>query len=360
MSLPPGIPVPIGGIDRELGRLWEQSGDSTTRASLINLAVYSETPGSLPVNSETIRSIAGEHAMRAILVEADPFAEGSSAEAWISMHCYPRGPKGGSVCSEQVSFRLAGEAARSLQSVVFSHLDSDLPLALWWQAPFRTPVEGKLWRWVDRLLFDSRTWEDPAGQFAAVSSIATLAEARTVLCDLNWARSLPVRQALAGLFDAPGALGELPLVRELEITHAPESRTTALLLAGWIADRLGWRGTESAQNDPDPSRGGFTAPSGHPVSLILRESGTKDSPSIACLKLATENACFEVRREEGTDHYVTSVSASGSCDTGLCPTGRSVRAPREETRATLLAELSRGGRHPLYVRAVKAVGSLWG
>ena len=171
MSIPDGIPVPIGGIEKELGRLWEASGDNKTRASLVNLAVYSEGNGSLTANSATVRSIAGEHAMRAILVEADPFASGSSAEAWISMHCYPRGSKGGSVCSEQISFRLSGEAARSLQSVVFSHLDSDLPLALWWQAPFRTPVEGKLWRWVDRLIFDSRSWEDPSAQFAAVSSI---------------------------------------------------------------------------------------------------------------------------------------------------------------------------------------------
>ena len=188
MSFVPGIAVPIGGIDKELGRLWEESGDDKTRASLINLAVYNEKAGSLQTNSAIVQGIAGEHAMRAILIEADPGAAGSSAEAWINMHCYPRGSKGGAVCSEQISFRLGGLAARSLQSVVFSHLDSDLPLVLWWQADFRSPVEGKLWRWVDRLLFDSRHWKDPAAQFAIVSAIEGLPEARTVLCDLNWAR----------------------------------------------------------------------------------------------------------------------------------------------------------------------------
>ena len=98
MSFDPGIPVPIGGIERELGHLWEGSGDGKTRASMINLAIYSEKPGSLERNTGIIREIAGEHAMRAILVEADPKAEGSNAEAWISMHCYLRGAKGGSVC----------------------------------------------------------------------------------------------------------------------------------------------------------------------------------------------------------------------------------------------------------------------
>lgn len=354
MSIPDGIPVPIGGIEKELGRLWEASGDNKTRASLVNLAIYSEGDGSLTANSSTVRSIAGEHAMRAILVEADPFASGSSAEAWISMHCYPRGSKGGSVCSEQISFRLSGEAARSLQSVVFSHLDSDLPLALWWQAPFRTPVEGKLWRWIDRLIFDSRSWEDPGGQFAAVSSIPLLAEARTVLCDLNWARSLPVRQALAGLFDTPGALAELSSVRRLELVHGPESRSTALLLAGWIADRLGWTREDSKESKGDPSGtdSGFRDSTGRQVILSLEQA---EGPSIGRMTLLCGGGSFEVLREAGSDHYVTSAAGSS-----VTPGGRMVRAPREETREILLAELSRGGRHPLYVRAVRAVGSLWG
>lgn len=342
MSFVPGIPVPIGGIEKELGKLWEESGDDKTRASLINLAVYNEKPGSLQANSAVVQGIAGEHAMRAILVEADPEAEGTSAEAWINMHCYPRGAKGSAVCSEQISFRLGGLAARSLQSVVFSHLDSDLPLILWWQADFRAPVEGKLWRWVDRLLFDSKHWKDPAAQFAIVSAIAGLPEARTVLCDLNWTRCLPVRQALAGLFDSQPALPEIRSIRSLEITHAPGFRTTALLLSGWLADRLGWKLNSSNS---------FLDPSGATVTLTLQEA---DGPSIARLHVISENASFEVRRDPHSDQYVT--SATG---TSIPSSGRMVRAPREETREILLAELARGGRHPLYAKAVLAIGHLW-
>jgi glucose-6-phosphate dehydrogenase assembly protein OpcA len=342
VSFVPGIAVPIGGIEKELGRLWEESGEDKTRASLINLAVYNEKQGSLRTNSEIIRGIAGEHAMRAILIEADPKAEGSSADAWINMHCYPRGSKGGAVCSEQISFRLGGTAARSLQSVVFSHLDSDLPLVLWWQADFHGPVEEKLWRWVDRLLFDSRHWENPATQFGLVSAIASLPEARTVLCDLNWARGLPVRQALAALFDSPACHPELRTIRSLELVHAPGYRTTALLLAGWLADRLGWKPDSSAS---------FRDPSGAMVTLTLRES---DGASITLLHLVSENASFEVRRDPDSDQYIT--SASG---TTIPRSGRTVRAPREETREILLAELARGGRHPLYTASVKALENLW-
>ena len=38
----PGMPVEIGRIDKELGKLWEETGDTKTRASLINLAIYTE------------------------------------------------------------------------------------------------------------------------------------------------------------------------------------------------------------------------------------------------------------------------------------------------------------------------------
>jgi glucose-6-phosphate dehydrogenase assembly protein OpcA len=345
VSFLPGIAVPIGGIERELGRLWEESGDTKTRASLINLAIYNEKEGSLERNSAIIREIAGEHAMRAILIQADPKAEGSTADAWITMHCYPRGSKGGAVCSEQISFQLTGEAARSLQSVVFSHLDSDLPLALWWQADFHAPIDGKLWRWVDRLLFDSRHWKKPSEQFDLIGKIAGLSEARTILCDLNWARSLPLRQALAGIFDTPGTLPELSRLRCLAITHAPGCRTTALLLVGWLAERLGWTLTGTPVNPV------FHDPLGGSVALTLNES---EGSSISRMELSSEKATFSLVRETGSDLYVT--TAKGET---LAATTRMVRAPREETREILLAELARGGRHPLYTRAAEAVKALW-
>lgn len=345
MSFVPGIAVPIGSIEKELGRLWEESGDNKTRASLINLAIYNEKPGSLERNTEIIRGIAGEHAMRAILIEANPSAEGSSANAWITMHCYLRGSKGGSVCSEQISFELAGTAARSLQSVVFSHLDSDLPLCLWWQADFRPPIDGKLWRWVDRLLFDSRHWKNPKEQFSLIARIAGLAEARTVLCDLNWARSLPVRQALASIFDAPGTLPELSRIGSLEIDHAPGSRTTALLLVGWLADRLEWN-LSAPSTEPT-----FLDARGKTIKVFLSETA---GASISRMNLSSEKATFSLVREAESDLYVTTARGAD-----LATTNRMVRAPREETREILLAELSRGGRHPLYTKAVKAVEALW-
>src|SRR5438552_15731 len=127
----PGMPVEIGKIDRELKKLWEVSAGCATRASLINLALYSEAPESLGKNTEIISRITENHACRAIVIAADPAAKENRVEAWISAHCHVSRAGSKQVCSEQLSFLLQGESARLLPNIVFAQLDSDLPLYLW-------------------------------------------------------------------------------------------------------------------------------------------------------------------------------------------------------------------------------------
>jgi len=40
-----GLPVEVSKIDQELKKLWQESQGAATRASLVNLAVYSEDAG---------------------------------------------------------------------------------------------------------------------------------------------------------------------------------------------------------------------------------------------------------------------------------------------------------------------------
>ncbi|MFL6539270.1 MAG: hypothetical protein ACJ8HU_00750, partial [Chthoniobacterales bacterium] len=63
-----GMPVEIGKIERELKRLWAEGGEKMTRASLINLAVYSEEPDSLQRNTQIVAAITENHACRAIVI----------------------------------------------------------------------------------------------------------------------------------------------------------------------------------------------------------------------------------------------------------------------------------------------------
>src|SRR3954451_4462140 len=165
-----GLPVEIGKIDRELKKLWSEGGGAKTRASLINLAVYSEAPDSLQQNTKIISDITEDHACRAIVIGANPQAKENRVEAWIDVHCHVSRAGSKQVCSAQLSFLLDGPSARLLPNIVFSQLDSDLPLFLWWQGEFSDPMDPQLWAWVERVIYDSQTWHDFRTQMQRVES----------------------------------------------------------------------------------------------------------------------------------------------------------------------------------------------
>ena len=58
-----GREVALRDIDRELRRLWEAD-TARTKASLMNLVIFSERPGSLAVNSALTRELTREQACR--------------------------------------------------------------------------------------------------------------------------------------------------------------------------------------------------------------------------------------------------------------------------------------------------------
>ncbi len=237
-SIALGLPVEIGKIDRELKKLWSEAARRKTRASLINLAVYSEAPGSLPRNTRIISEITEDHACRAIVIGANPGAKENRVEAWINVHCHVSRAGSKQVCSEQLSFLLEGPSARLLPNIVFSQLDSDLPLYLWWQGEFSDPMDPQLWAWVDRVIYDSQEWSDFRAQMQRVETAQADAKQRIVLCDLNWTRLVQIRLAIAQFFDSPASHARFDEIESIEIDFAPEYRSTALL-----AERMAGRAT---------------------------------------------------------------------------------------------------------------------
>lgn len=337
-----GLPVEIGRIDRELGRLWEEAGESKTRASLINLVLYSEKEDELAPNTRLLAELASRHACRAIVILAMPEEPTSRAQAWINAHCHMAGQR--QICSEQITFRLEGDAASALPGIVFSHLDSDLPLCLWWQAPFRKTMDEDLWSWVDRLIYDSAKWDQPADAFDLLQSIGSSGGGRTVLGDLNWARVLGARIALAALFDHASALAAIPSLDRVELVHAPGSRTSALLLLGWFASRLGWN------LQPTISPPVFLSREGHPIECVLEE---KEGETISRCTFAAGAEQFCLSRQPGHEFFEATV---GGPDAENHP--RVLTAGKESLPDLLLSELSRGGRHGHYRQAVSTIRPL--
>ena len=341
-----GLPVEIARIDRELKKLWAESAGAMTRASLINLAIYSEKPGSLQRNTQLISQITANHACRAIVIEADRTARENGASAWISAHCHVSRAGSKQVCSEQLSFLLGGPCSTMLPSIVFSHLDSDLPFYLWWQDEFYNPMDSQLWAWVDRVIYDSQQWHDFAAQFELVKTAQREASQRIVLCDLNWMRLDKVRLALAQFFDHPASHHHFDDIRAVSIGFAPGYRSTALLLAGWLAAQLGWE----AHPAGDGVQFHFTGSDDQEIRIELNEA---PGEPISHVNLQSGPTRFSVRHPQGGD--LLEISREDSGEKRL---QQLMPAANNDLVHLVSDELMRAGPHAVYLRVVNCVRSL--
>jgi glucose-6-phosphate dehydrogenase assembly protein OpcA len=341
-----GLPVELNKIDKELKKLWQERDRVMARASLINLAVYSETPDSLEGNTGLIAKITESHACRAIVIAANCGAKQNQVQAWISAHCHVSRAGGKQVCSEQISFLLEGDCANLLPSIVFSHLDSDLPLYLWWQEPFPEKMDPQLWAWVDRLIFDSQRWRDFKSQMSRVETAQREAKQRIVLCDLNWTRLDKIRYAIAQFFDHPMSHHHFSKMESVNANYAPGFKSTAILLIGWLAAQLNWKLNEPARNGSCR----FLDAHGRKVDIELRE---RPGPPVGEVVINSTEVEFKVTPADCGD--LLQISRSGSNEK---PVPQMMPAQSDDPVNLMTQELLRGGPHEVYLRAVNCVRSL--
>jgi len=328
-----GLQVQLDKIDSELKKLWAESQGAMTRASLVNLAVYSEVPGSLEKNTQLIAKIAENHACRAIVIEADCKAKANRVEAWISAHCHVSRTGSQQICSDQISFLLEGPCTSLLPSIVFSHLDSE-------------PMDPQLWAWVDRVIYDSQRWKDFPEQMRLVESARKEAKQRIVLCDLNWTRLDKTRSALAQFFDHPTSHHHFAKMKNARIDFAPGFRSTAVLFAGWLAAQLHWNAEKTTRNGALQ----FVDSSGHKIDIELRE---RNGEPIGQIALNSREVEFVVARAKCGDLLEVSRGKPGEKRTPqLMPAGSN------DPVSLMSEELMRGGPHYVYLHALNCVREL--
>src|SRR4029453_6979983 len=341
-----GAPVEIGKIEQELKKLWREGEGAMTRASLMNLVVYSEGPGSLQNNTQLMARITENHACRAIVIEADCAADDDHVSAWISSHCHVSSVGSKQVCSEQISFLLKGGCTTQLPGIILSNLDSDLPLYLWWQGELHDPMDAQLWEWVDRFIYDSHGWKDFHAQMALVETAQREAKQRLVLCDLNWTRLDNLRFALAQFFDHPASHHRLAKISKMQIDFAPAFRSTALLLVGWLAAQLDWK--SDALKSSTELR--FTETSGRHIDVELREH---DGQPVHKITLTSGDVEFGVTYAKCGDLLeVSRVQTGEKRIPQLMPGGK------KDLLGLISAELIRGGPHHVYLNALNCVRDL--
>jgi glucose-6-phosphate dehydrogenase assembly protein OpcA len=342
-----GLPVETDKIDNELKKLWAESEGVMTRASLINLAVYSEAVDALEKNTQLIAKITENHACRAIVIGADCKAEENRVEAWISAHCHVSRAGNKQICSEQLSFRLEGPCANLLPSIVFSHLDSDLPFYLWWQGELHDPMDPQLWAWVDRFIYDSHEWSDFRAQMQLVEMAQREAKQRIVLCDLNWTRLDRIRYAVAQFFDHPASHHHFSEIENVQIDFAPTFKSTAVLFAGWLGAQLNWR-VEDGQSGNNFK---LVDAAGRTIDIELREKG--EAP-IGRTVLNSGGIEFVVAAARCGDLF--EVWRTGPNEK---PLPQMMPAQSNDAVSLMNQELLRAAPHRVYLRAVNCVRELF-
>ncbi len=322
-----GTEVPIGRIDRALKELWGQD-DAKTRASLINLAIYTEDSQALDRDNTILDHITAENACRALLILCLPDATPPRARAWIQALCRPYQGKQ-AICSEQITFALEGGDAAQVQNIVFANLDSDLPLVVWWQDDLTQNFEERFYSRIDTLIIDSSRWSDPAQQFDGLTAAMNAETADFDVRDLAWTRSHFMRTALASCFQDAAALQNLAKLHTIRITHLKGQKTTALLLAAWISKRLA-------------------------RTLAIELTEKDNGPALQALKLEGDGVCAEVRRDCDSSFVHVCTSCGDHTHKELLPAD-------VDSDAELLSEqLSRFHGSTLYSSMLPLVRSLLG
>jgi glucose-6-phosphate dehydrogenase assembly protein OpcA len=165
------------------------------------------------------------------------------------------------------------------------------------------------------------------------------------MCDLNWTRSLHLRQALAQMFDHPENRRILDGLTSVAVTHAADFRSTALLLVGWFAAQLHLEFTSDEGN-----RVVLANAEGREIAFDLICEGTR---SIGCCEIVSPDGSVTVARDGAGDFFVVEVKlANGRNYRHLLPSGNN------RSTSLLAEELALGGRHRVYIKALAVAKEL--
>jgi glucose-6-phosphate dehydrogenase assembly protein OpcA len=222
---------------------------ASMRASTVNLIVLCDSVE----NAREIGDLVGHltefcPSRTVILVTDGPRQDVDALTVRAAVYQRPIGRGRPPVTYETVTVMANSKRASSLANIASTLLIPELPDFLWWHARKleRHPLFDELADICDRLIVDTTSLDLSADTIRLLARLASLRQSELRLSDLTWARLTPWRQLVAQFFDNPAAQASIDLIDELTISFSENSDldatglSSALLVAGWFATRLGW------------------------------------------------------------------------------------------------------------------------
>jgi glucose-6-phosphate dehydrogenase assembly protein OpcA len=273
-------PDAIEAALRDLLRERHAANEALAPARVLNLVVIVDREWKGEVANRLER--AGRyHASRTVLCAVEDGRETLDAVATVSYEETTRSGIG--VMHENVEIDLGPEHLLALQTIVDPVLVSEIPTVVWSPHGHEEAVQALL-PLIDVILLDSDDTSTAAEAFDRAGAIREHA----YVVDLAWLRTTPWRERLAASFDLPERLAALWRIAELEIRHRDTSMASALLLAGWLASRLGWQRNELRPRDGGRLEGPAQRSEGEAVLVALRPS-EQEAPGLAGVTVSCDH-----------------------------------------------------------------------
>ncbi|MGI9065615.1 MAG: glucose-6-phosphate dehydrogenase assembly protein OpcA [Pyrinomonadaceae bacterium] len=248
-------------VERQLAELWKQTSDdretddeaAVLRARVANLLVFVSTDELLEEVHQMLPELTAIHPSRVLMMLGDRGAADLDIEMGVGS-LLQTDKRGGRkrLCCEEVTLKAQGNFVVELPSATLPLLVSDLTTFLWWRDAVQVTdkVFDTLLRATDRLVIDSAEFENPRANLGEINKLFAQenqkGQGQVGISDLNWARLTLWRGLLADFYDVPAYQERLDEIDYVRIDYvAPERQPTtvatqALLIAGWLASRLGW------------------------------------------------------------------------------------------------------------------------
>jgi len=185
---------------------------------------------------------------RRLITLAPSLDESKELETLVAAYCpLPEEGGGTAACGDVVVLRGGHDALSRGLGILQPLLPEDLPSWVWWNGNLDEAPDllQQLAIGPRRLIIDSALG-DPN---QCLNLLDSRVEAGLAVNDLNWLRLRGWRETLAMVFDPPQRRDALGHVVQLDLDVEGEHPVQGLLLAAWIADRLGWHLMGSQRNE---------------------------------------------------------------------------------------------------------------
>ncbi|MFQ6537465.1 MULTISPECIES: glucose-6-phosphate dehydrogenase assembly protein OpcA [Aphanothece] len=210
------------------------------------------------LRGQFVDSAISSHMPRRLITLAPTVDGGRPLETLVAAYCpLPEEGAGGPACGDVVVLRGGRDVLKSKLELVQPLIPDELPCWVWWNSSLDEAPEllDALAPPPRRLVVDSSLGQPRRCIDLLVQRIAV----GQAVNDLNWLRLRSWRESLAMVFDPPSRRDALDHVVQLDIDVEGDHPLKGLLLAAWLADRLGWQLIDSYPVDADGAGSGIGA-----------------------------------------------------------------------------------------------------